>query len=346
MSFKLNYILDPQPQDSPSHRREHLLFAMRQMMLSGDTAPMNTDLFYDQFLNPSTLNDYGQLILQRAKQAWGREFKDFTCFLDYGISDDSLSLINSIQGMKDSRVSLRFMNYFTQHVNVSSLTHSVEHYLRGKNDSPGVIKVAQTAADNYMLENPLHEHLPSHFSTYHDASLHQLETGKAVPLQMPRVILESPFAGDIPRNTEYAARCVVDLMMHHHKAPMASHLLYTRVLNDHVPEERQIGIDAGLAYGAHANESVIAVDRGVSRGMVYGVQRAEQDSRPLSFHTLCADPQTKQEVSSLRDLNDLNAWVAQQQSKVSPALLEKGWLTDASPAIEDMGHHPSFKPKF
>jgi hypothetical protein len=345
MSFKLNYILDPQSQNSQQHRREHLLFAMRQMMLSGDTAPMNTDLFYDQFLNPATLNDYGQQILNRAKQAWGREFKEFTCFLDYGISDESLSLLNSIQGIKDARVSLKFMDYFTQHVNVHSLTHSVEQYLRGRNDSPGVLKVAQTAADNYMQENPLHEHLPSHFSTYYDESLHQLDTGKGVPLDMSRVILESPFAGDIPRNTEYAARCVVDLMMHHHKAPMASHLLYTRVLNDHVPEERQIGIDAGLAYGAHANESVIAVDRGVSRGMVYGVQRAEQDGRALSFHTLSTDPQVQQDVRGLRDLNDLNAWVAQQQSKVAPTLLEKGWLTDVAPIVENMSHHPSLKPK-
>lgn len=344
MSFTLNYLIDPQSQDSQQDRRDHLLFSMRQMMLSGNTAPMNINLFYDQFLNPETLNEYGQQILARAKQAWGSEFKNFTCFLDYGISDASLDLISSIQGIKDARVSLKFMEHFTQHVNVSSLTHSVEAYLRGRNESSGVMKVAKNAADNYMQENPLHEHLPLHFSTYHDESLHKLEADRDVPLTMPRVLLESPFAGDIARNTEYAARCVVDLMMHHHKAPMASHLLYTRVLNDHVPEERQLGIDAGLAYGAHANESVIAVDRGVSRGMIYGVQRAEQDGRALSFHTLSADPVVRQEVLGLRDLNDLNAWVAQQQSKVSPTLLERGWLTDAAPVVENMSHHPKIKP--
>lgn len=65
---------------------------------------------------------------------------------------------------------------------------------------------------------------------------------------MKLVILESPFAGDVKRNILYARMCVRD-SLGRGEAPIASHLLYTQsgILNDNLPEERQWGIDAGLA---------------------------------------------------------------------------------------------------
>jgi hypothetical protein len=65
---------------------------------------------------------------------------------------------------------------------------------------------------------------------------------------MRRVILESPFAGDVERNVRYARACVRDSLLRG-EAPIASHLLYTQpgVLNDDIEAERQHGIDAGLA---------------------------------------------------------------------------------------------------
>ena len=64
---------------------------------------------------------------------------------------------------------------------------------------------------------------------------------------MKRVILESPYAGDIQRNIKYARECLKDSIKRG-EAPIASHLLYTQVLDDNIPEERQHGIDAGLAW--------------------------------------------------------------------------------------------------
>src|SRR4051794_36682614 len=61
------------------------------------------------------------------------------------------------------------------------------------------------------------------------------------------VILESPYAGDVERNTLYARRALKDSLMHV-EAPIASHLLYPQVLDDLIPSERQLGIDAGLAW--------------------------------------------------------------------------------------------------
>lgn len=57
---------------------------------------------------------------------------------------------------------------------------------------------------------------------------------------MRLVIIESPFAGDVEKNTRYARACVRDSLLRG-EAPIASHLLYTQggILNDDVPAERQ-----------------------------------------------------------------------------------------------------------
>ena len=63
---------------------------------------------------------------------------------------------------------------------------------------------------------------------------------------MIRVILESPYAGDIEKNIEYARKCVRDSLLRG-EAPIASHLLYTQegILYDDIPEERKHGIIPG-----------------------------------------------------------------------------------------------------
>lgn len=104
---------------------------------------------------------------------------------------------------------------------------------------------------------------------------------------MRLVIVESPYAGDIERNTRYARAAVRDSLARG-EAPVASHLLYTQpgVLRDEEPTERQWGIDAGLAWGAVAAATVVYTDLGVSRGMQYGIANAKAAGRPVEFRTL------------------------------------------------------------
>lgn len=104
---------------------------------------------------------------------------------------------------------------------------------------------------------------------------------------MRLVIVESPFAGDIDANIIYARACIRDCLLRS-EAPIASHLLYTQpgVLDDHVPEERQHGIDAGLAWVKVAEASVVYVDRGISRGMAYGIAAAMNAGRNIEFRML------------------------------------------------------------
>ncbi len=104
---------------------------------------------------------------------------------------------------------------------------------------------------------------------------------------MRLVILESPYAGDVEANVEYARACLRDCLLRG-EAPIASHLLYTQpgVLNDNEPAERQQGIDAGLAWRRVADASVVYTDRGISRGMQYGIDAATAVGIPVEMRKL------------------------------------------------------------
>jgi hypothetical protein len=104
---------------------------------------------------------------------------------------------------------------------------------------------------------------------------------------MKLVILESPYAGDVEANVEYARLCIRDSLKRG-EAPIASHLLYTQegILDDDIPTERAWGIDAGLAWGSVAQETVVYSDRGISAGMLYGITAAETEGRPVEFRSI------------------------------------------------------------
>ena len=76
------------------------------------------------------------------------------------------------------------------------------------------------------------------------------------------------------------------------ESPIASHLLYTQagVLNDDDPEERQRGIDAGLAWRKFAYCSVVYYDRGISDGMRYGMNAAVQQGVWIEPRSLFGAP--------------------------------------------------------
>lgn len=75
---------------------------------------------------------------------------------------------------------------------------------------------------------------------------------------MSLVILEAPFAGDVETNIKFARACMRDSLSKG-EVPFAFHLLYTQeqILDDDIPEERNWGIEAGLAWGKHAAKTVV-----------------------------------------------------------------------------------------
>lgn len=106
-------------------------------------------------------------------------------------------------------------------------------------------------------------------------------------IEMRLVIVESPYAGDVERNLEYARKCLADCLKRG-EAPFASHLLYTQpdVLDDNVPEQRKLGIAAGFAWGEIADATVVYTDLGVSKGMEEGIEVANLASRPVEYRKL------------------------------------------------------------
>jgi len=91
------------------------------------------------------------------------------------------------------------------------------------------------------------------------------------------VIIESPYAGDVDRNVEYARRCILD-SSDRGEAPIASNLLYTQqgVLDDNNPNDRRNGIEAGHAWYRVADVAAVYTDLGMTRGMTAGVCAARK----------------------------------------------------------------------
>lgn len=96
---------------------------------------------------------------------------------------------------------------------------------------------------------------------------------------MNRIVIESPYASDTAQgrndNITYLRRCLRDSLMRG-EAPFASHAIYTQygVLDDALPEERSLGIAAGIEWGSSAKSVAIYVDRGISSGMIQGIVAA------------------------------------------------------------------------
>jgi hypothetical protein len=96
---------------------------------------------------------------------------------------------------------------------------------------------------------------------------------------MKRVVIESPLGAAsrdlINDNKVYACQCMRDCLRRN-EAPYASHLLFDQVgiLDDQIPAEREQGIKAGFAWGEAAEAVIFYVDKGISRGMLAGFERA------------------------------------------------------------------------
>lgn len=100
---------------------------------------------------------------------------------------------------------------------------------------------------------------------------------------MQRVMLESPYAGDVEVNLAYLAKCERDCLLRG-EAPFASHRAYTTALDDNDPEERSLGIDAGMAYHDVAEKMVVYTDLGISRGMQLAIEA--WGDRPIEHRSL------------------------------------------------------------
>ena len=102
---------------------------------------------------------------------------------------------------------------------------------------------------------------------------------------MKRVVVESPYAGDVEANKQYAKECMLDCLRRG-EAPLASHLLYTQILDDSDPEQRELGIQAGFTWNRMAELVCFYVDKGVSHGMDKGMTFVKEKGIPYDIRKL------------------------------------------------------------
>lgn len=104
------------------------------------------------------------------------------------------------------------------------------------------------------------------------------------------VAIESPYAGNVAYNLKYGRACMADCIKRG-EAPFASHLLYTQpgVLDDTIPEERELGIQAGLELEKSLVYTVVYTDLGTSKGMEEGIKAAHSVGREVIYREL-GDP--------------------------------------------------------
>lgn len=110
----------------------------------------------------------------------------------------------------------------------------------------------------------------------------------AVDVDFKLCILETPYAGDVEGNIEYAQKCMHDMLIRG-ESPYASHLLYTQpnVLDDDIEEERNLGIYAGFAW-KHLDKvhTVFYIDRGMSRGMDLALRYCIENGMSYEYRKL------------------------------------------------------------
>ena len=104
---------------------------------------------------------------------------------------------------------------------------------------------------------------------------------------MRRVVIESPYAGDVERNLKYLRAAMLHCLLKN-ESPYASHGLLTQenVLDDNEPDDRFVGITAGFAWAEVADAVVFYIDFGMSNGMIEALKVHEAAGRTVEYRSL------------------------------------------------------------
>lgn len=115
------------------------------------------------------------------------------------------------------------------------------------------------------------------------AALSKIEQEGSIPYRRPLVFVSSPYAGDMKRNTSNArryARFAVD----QGAIPLPPHLLYPQILDENIPEERDLGLQFGLALLKKCDE-IWLFGEVLSMGMARELEAAKQHKMRIRYFT-------------------------------------------------------------
>lgn len=108
------------------------------------------------------------------------------------------------------------------------------------------------------------------------------------PRPMKMAYVASPYSGDIEMNIAYLKKCLRELISMS-IIPVASHIYLPQVLNDNIPEEREIGTSMGIRMIDYCDALISFEDRGVSKGMVDELTHATNIGKPTARVKLWTD---------------------------------------------------------
>lgn len=106
-----------------------------------------------------------------------------------------------------------------------------------------------------------------------------------------KIVIESPFAGDVATNARFATWCMRAAFAVDRVHGFATHLVCPLILDDNLPDERQAGIEWAWAW-APGVPHWFFVDLGCSRGMSAARKRCETlgiPTRDLHLETYSHD---------------------------------------------------------
>jgi len=113
-----------------------------------------------------------------------------------------------------------------------------------------------------------------------------------------RIIIESPVftRGDGTRctpaevevNMRYLKRATLD-SLRRGEAPFASCLIYPQVLDDALPEERKLGMEAGFAWAEDVKRVAFYAGHGTSAGVEQGLQKHVAEGRTVERRFIGAE---------------------------------------------------------
>jgi len=99
---------------------------------------------------------------------------------------------------------------------------------------------------------------------------------------MKKIYVVSPYAGDVEKNVANALG-YCKYVMGFGYMPLASHLYFTQMTDDNIPEERTLGLNMGLDLLAMCDEAWVFYDNYISSGMAGEIAKSKELGIPIKY---------------------------------------------------------------
>lgn len=122
--------------------------------------------------------------------------------------------------------------------------------------------------------------------------------------EIPAVMIESPFSAatlEEKNNNLAYARAAVQDSLQRGESPLAPHLWFTEWLDDNDKAEREHGFACLESWMAKCDRVAVYTDRGLTRGIQFGIGLAFQLGKPVEWRTMENEENEENEENAVND---------------------------------------------